>query len=51
MSARDIIAAEIERLIGLLDVIDGDADFEPEADCGADDVGERDGDCWLERAA
>ena len=29
---RQVIEDEIERLIGLLDVLDGDADFEPDAD-------------------
>jgi hypothetical protein len=48
---RAIIAAEIERLIDLLDWIDGDADFEPDIDCGADDIGEVEGDTFMERAA
>lgn len=29
---RQLIEDEIERLIGLLDAIDGDADFEPDAE-------------------
>ena len=48
---RDAIADEIERLIALLDAMDGDPDLEPEDDTGADDVGEREGDCWREREA
>jgi len=42
-----LIESAIEALIGLLDVIDGDADSEP----GADDLGEREGDSFMEPAA
>jgi len=49
-AARQIIAAEVERLIALLDQIDGDPDFEPETDLGADDLGEREGETFLEAA-
>jgi hypothetical protein len=51
MTARHIIEAEIDRLIALLDAHDGDCDLEPEIDCGADDVGEREGDDFRERWA
>src|SRR3546814_8673617 len=46
---RDRIAARIERLINLLDQFDGDPDYEPETDCGPDDVGELSGETWLDR--
>lgn len=51
MTIRQAIEAEIERLIDLLDVVDGDADLEPEIDIGADDLGERPGDTFMELAA
>jgi len=51
MMAREIIEAEIERLIGVLDLIDGDADLEAEMDVGADDHGEPDGAVLLDLAA
>lgn len=41
-SSRQVIEAEIERLIDLLDLVDGDADLEPEQDCCTDDLGEHD---------
>lgn len=50
-AARNLIAAEVERLIGLLDLIDGDPDLEPEQDLGADDLGEREGETFMELAA
>ena len=51
MMARQIIEAEIERLIDMLDRIDGDADLELEMDVGADDHGEPDGAVLLGLAA
>lgn len=48
---RRAIEDEIERLIALLDVADGDPDFEPEIDVAADDIGEREGDAFLDLAA
>ena len=50
--ARSAIEAEVERLIAILDWLDGDPDAEPE-DCGGEcpaDLGEREGDCWREVA-
>jgi hypothetical protein len=38
----------IDGLIGMLDARDGDPDFEPEQDIGADDLGEPD-DTWRDR--
>lgn len=48
---RPAIEAAIEALIGVLDLLDGDTDQEPEIDTGADDVGERCGDTFMERRA
>jgi hypothetical protein len=49
---RAAIEAEVERLIGLLDWLDGDPDLELENCAGEcpDDVGELPGACWLEVA-
>lgn len=44
------LEALIERAIDLLDRLDGDADLEPEQDVAADDLGEREGDTFLEAA-
>jgi hypothetical protein len=54
MTVRDIIAAEVERLVDMLDRIDGDPDFEIEIDIGGDEPGEPEGHSWHqpgERAA
>lgn len=48
---RIALETAIEGLIEALDLIDGDADLEPETDFGADDFGEPTGECWLERRA
>jgi hypothetical protein len=50
---RTAVEAEIERLISLLDRIDGDPDFEAE-DCSGecpDDLGEAPGETFMEVAA
>lgn len=46
---RTLIEAEIERLIGLLDAMDGDPDLEPELDggCDPDLEPDSDGEPWL----
>ncbi|HEX5183610.1 MAG TPA: hypothetical protein VFW19_10725 [Allosphingosinicella sp.] len=49
---RAAIEAEVDRLIAILDWLDGDRDLEPE-DCRGecpDDVGEREGETWLSAA-
>ena len=51
MTIRETIEHEIERLIALLDAADGDPDLEVETDIGADDLGERPGDTFMELAA
>lgn len=48
---RRTIEDEIERLIALLDAVDGDPDLEPEIDTGADERGEIEGETFLEMAA
>jgi len=43
------LEAAVEAAIELLDQLDGDTDLEAEEDISADDLGEREGDTWLER--
>jgi hypothetical protein len=47
VTPRARLEAAIEWAITLLDQIDGDTDLEPDQDCSADDLGEREGDTWL----